>query len=194
MKNTVVVDLSIHVKINEKSQYNIYTEQQIKEAFDVFNEDRKGRAKIKHLHTLTSALGRVLSTKDLKELELKVVDNENPEYMKLESILQPLTDILMKDMWKSASKENLLRAFRQIDKHKSGFLNADGLQPIFVQNSDESEYEDLIKFLEFATDPKSYTVNYKLLIQDLIAPQSIDVSESRRSIREKLVDDRYRLG
>ncbi|KAG8178619.1 hypothetical protein JTE90_016281, partial [Oedothorax gibbosus] len=49
------------------------------------------------------------------------------------------------------------------------------------------------KNIEEATENTYNHIHYKEYCKDLVAPQAIDIGESRRRIREKLADERYRV-
>ncbi|GFY70866.1 dynein regulatory complex protein 8 [Trichonephila inaurata madagascariensis] len=176
----------------KSSSYEIFTEKQIAEAFEVFDEDRKGKAKLKHLGTIVRAVGRVPTLQDLEDLASKVEDEEYPGYFRLPKLLPYLTEILMKDNWKSSTEEGMIRAFRILDADRKGVLESAFLRKLFTEQGDNFSSEEIEKFLNTSSDPAG-NINYKELCADLVASQMFDIAESRRKIREKLVDDRYRM-
>ncbi|GBM91873.1 Dynein regulatory complex protein 8 [Araneus ventricosus] len=178
---------------SKKSSYQAFTENQIAEAFEVFDEDRKGKAKIKHLGTIIRAMGRVPSQYELEEMSSEIEDKEYPGYFRLEKLLPPLTKILMKDQWKPASKEEIIKAFRVLDSDRKGYLEAEQLRKLFLQHGDKFPEEAVQIFLDNATADPTGKINYKEYSEQLVVPPVFDIAENRREIREKLVDDRYRM-
>ncbi|XP_055931895.1 dynein regulatory complex protein 8-like [Argiope bruennichi] len=178
---------------SKKSSYEAFTEKQIAEAFEVFDEDRKGRAKLKHLGSIIRAMGRVPTQSELEDMGLEIEDQEYPGYFRLEKLLPPLTKILMKDEWKPASKEEIIKAFRVLDSDRKGYLEVEQLRKLFLQHGDKFPADAIEKFLGNAPKDSSGKINYKDFSELLVVPHVFDIAENRREIREKLVDDRYRM-
>ncbi|GFU02309.1 dynein regulatory complex protein 8 [Nephila pilipes] len=176
----------------KSNPYEVFTEKQIAEAFEVFDEDRKGKAKLKHLGTIVRAVGRVPNFHNLEDLASKIEDEEYPGYFRLPKLLLFLTEILMKDEWKSSTGEELIRAFKILDSDRKGILENDYFRKLLIEQGDNFPTNEIEKFLNTAVD-LSGNINYKELCTDLVAPKIFDIAESRRRIREKLVDDRYRM-
>ncbi|KAF8794055.1 Dynein regulatory complex protein 8 like protein [Argiope bruennichi] len=112
---------------SKKSSYEAFTEKQIAEAFEVFDEDRKGRAKLKHLGSIIRAMGRVPTQSELEDMGLEIEDQEYPGYFRLEKLLPPLTKILMKDESNTSSltKENTgyNAAFLTFNRNEEGNIS-----------------------------------------------------------------------
>ncbi|XP_035222380.1 dynein regulatory complex protein 8-like [Stegodyphus dumicola] len=175
-------------KSMKRSPYEVYTQKQVRAAFEVFDEDRKGRAKIKHLGTIVRALGRVPTSNELQELTGKVEDPETPGYMQKEKILPELIDYLMKDKWKSSSKEVLLQAFQVFDRDGKGFLEREYFRKLLLQYGDSFEEDSIDTFLDEATDPIIKKINYIEFCDKLVAPEVFDIVQRQRKLRKEIAN------
>ncbi|CAL1291853.1 unnamed protein product, partial [Larinioides sclopetarius] len=136
-------------------------------------------------------MGRAPTKSELEEMSSEIEDKEYPGYFRLEKLLPPLTKILMKDLWKPASKEEIIKAFRVLDNDRKGYLEVEQIRKLFLQHGDKFPEEAIQKFLDNAAVDSTGKINYKEHSEHLVVPPVFDIAEIRREIREKLVDDRY---
>ncbi|XP_054715013.1 dynein regulatory complex protein 8-like [Uloborus diversus] len=167
------------------SPFEQYNKEQIAAAFEIFDEDKKGKAKTKNLGTILAILGRVISNKDLEELIIKVEDNKTLGYMTLDKLQPVVLDILMKDKFKSSTREELVSAFRSIDRERRGYLDPDSLKNFLLEYGEPLD-DEIEHFFEFAIDQKSKRIHYKDICENLVAPHVFDIVENRSKLRKEL--------
>ncbi|XP_013400747.1 calmodulin-2/4 [Lingula anatina] len=111
--------------------------QNIREAFFVFDPDKKGIIPTKKLGDVMRNLGHQLRPEELGEL-IKIVDQDSNGTVDFDEFL-PLMAQKIKEKQEEEFYKNL---FRMLDKKKKGFITCDDLRYILKGLRDELDLSD----------------------------------------------------
>ncbi|GFT22224.1 dynein regulatory complex protein 8 [Nephila pilipes] len=173
----------------DASPYEINIQKQIIEAFRVFDENDAGRINIENLGIVVRALGRVPRKAEIKQFKAEVEDPDAKGFVKLEVLLPALTNILLQDKWKPASKEQLREAFEFFDVRRTGRLSPTFLSKLLTDHGDKLKEEEIESFLSTMVNPFRKKIEYDKFYEQLVVPESLDILENKRKIMSEIKDE-----
>ncbi|VEL16861.1 unnamed protein product [Protopolystoma xenopodis] len=126
---------ALHFELNEKQK------QELRESFDLFDEDGSGTIDIKEIKIALRALGFETSRDELRKLIVEY-DKDSTGIIDFNGFLSLMT----KKISEKDSKEDLLKAFRLFDEEGNGrisFKNLKRVANILCENLTDEELQPL---------------------------------------------------
>ncbi|XP_055947025.1 centrin-1-like [Argiope bruennichi] len=167
------------------SPYEINIQEQIIEAFRVFDEDESGQIEIKNVEIIARALGRVPRKAEIKQFIKQVRDPEAKGFVRLEVLLPALKEILLKDKWKPASKKQLLEAFEFFDFKHTGRLSPTFMRKL-LEHGDSLNEQEVKSFLSTVVNPFRDKIEYGKCCDKLVLPDIVDIIHNKKMILSEI--------
>lgn len=138
------------------------TQQQIREAFDLFDNDKADAIIQEEVGTVMRALGAFPTERELVLNILPEMQDDEPtgfvSYVKFE---KKMLQILASRECEPDSSDLLLQAFRTIDADGNGYINAELLEDLLTTRGTGFRPKEMEAFLAFTKDLESGNVFYE---------------------------------
>jgi calmodulin len=166
----------IHSCISIAHQWLVNTRKKIKEAFLLFDKEKKGTIDQLEVPTVMRYLGAYPTEKALvQDILPEMQDEEMTSYVTFEKLEAKLLAILKSREWEPDPEDVLLQAFRTLDRDGHGYIELDRLKELLTTQGSapfrEKEYET---FATFSKDFESDKVYY----EDYVAIMAQDMEEN----------------
>lgn len=138
------------------------TQSQIREAFDLFDNDKADAIIQEEVGTVMRALGAFPTERELVLNILPEMQDDEPtgfvSYVKFE---KKMLQILASRECEPDSSDLLLQAFRTIDADGNGYINAELLEDLLTTRGTGFRPKEMEAFLAFTKDAESGNVFYE---------------------------------
>ncbi|KAI5704048.1 hypothetical protein M8J75_001482 [Diaphorina citri] len=134
-------------------------EKKIADAFDIFDHAGNKTIDCREVGTVLRALGGCPTEADIQEI---IVTCENPEFGNI---------ALSRFLPIPASAEELLKAFRTLDKDNKSYLDKEYLTKLMIEEGEPFTPEEIDEMMSTAVDqdtgriPYEYYINHIMVIQ-----------------------------
>lgn len=128
--------------------------EELKEAFDLLDKDRKGTITAKDLGTLMRSLDHDVTDEDLEDM-INGVDNDGNGTLDFGEFCAIMTRT-MKD---TDTEEEIREAFNHFDKNKTGFISAHELRDVMKVLGDDLTEEEIAEMIAEADHDKDGKVS-----------------------------------
>lgn len=152
---------------------------QLRQAFDMFDNEGVGRIKANDVKVALYALGYDVNHKELSQL-LHEVGIKNDDPMDFNEFLE----VLMKKITSREARIESARAFRQIDEDEKGFISLEDLRAIADSLYMDLTDDELIEMIVFAhpSNPHAMTNNVDFDSKEsLVVPEDEFLQLMRRA-------------
>ncbi|GBN33627.1 Dynein regulatory complex protein 8 [Araneus ventricosus] len=180
---------NINNKTTGISPYEINIQEQIIEAFRVFDENESGQTEIKNVGIIARALGRVPRKAEIKQFIKQVEDPDAKGFVRLEVLLPALKEILLKDKWRPAPKEQLLQAFEFFDFKHTGRLSPTYMRRLLTEHGDKLNEAEVESFLSTVVNPFRDKIEYGKICEKLVVPEIVDIIHNKQKILSDVKHD-----
>ncbi|XP_075213776.1 dynein regulatory complex protein 8 [Lycorma delicatula] len=171
-------------------------EKRIVEAFEVFDHGGDKTVDVREVGTILRSLGCCPSEAEVQELIVRVEDQETSGSVHLAHFLPVVTQIITEYKLQPATPEELLAAFKTLDKDNKGYLERDFISKAMMEEGEPFTQEEVDEMMAVAINPETgnipyeyyinqIMVNVKPNIYSLIPPA--EVKEVKRKIGEGLL-------
>ncbi|XP_076176395.1 dynein regulatory complex protein 8 isoform X1 [Ptiloglossa arizonensis] len=142
-------------------------EKRLCEAFDVFDNAKKGEIDVRDLGTIIRALGCVITEAELQEIQVEVEDVQN-NCVPLQRFLEYMCKAINERKFKPAEPEDLLKSFQLLDPENRGYIMRDVLEKTMMEIGEPFSEEEMANMMAIACDPRTKRINYEHYINLLI--------------------------
>ncbi|XP_035229502.1 dynein regulatory complex protein 8-like [Stegodyphus dumicola] len=146
------------------------------------------RSFFRNIEIIVRALGRVPRKAEIRNFIKEVEERDSKGFVKLQTLLPALTDILLKDKWKPAPKERLLQAFQFFDIKESGCIDPDHMKMLLTEHGDKLDEKEAESFLTLAIDPFKEKIDYTKCYRKFAVPEVVDILEDKKKIMKEIQD------
>jgi calmodulin len=142
---------------------------ELKEAFDLFDEDRGGSISIEELSYVFRSIGYNPSIDELREM-LKDDDRDDEENgeKKMEIFFPEFLKLIIHKSKDDEFKRELIEAFKLLDKDGHGLINVTELKELMLQFGETLSPEELETLLREADDDNDGYIEYEILIDKIV--------------------------
>ncbi|XP_077285339.1 troponin C, isoallergen Bla g 6.0101-like isoform X2 [Arctopsyche grandis] len=134
--------------------------QLLKNAFDAFDQEKKGVISTDMIGTILEMLGHILDDDTLAEI-ISEVDQDGSGELEFPEFCQLAAKFLTEEEEdQEAMVKELREAFRMYDKEGNGYITTDVLREIFKELDDKITAEDLDMMIEEIDSDGSGTVDF----------------------------------
>lgn len=152
----------------------VETKKKIREAFQLFDKDRKGCVIQEEVSTIMRYLGAYPTERAMvKEILPDMMEDEPSAFVKYERFEPKMLEILAEGDWEPDSEEVLLQAFRVFDEEGKGFIEANRLREALITKGTPFREKEIDAFLSVAKDLETGHIYY----EDYVALLTADTAE-----------------
>ncbi|EGB02575.1 Calcium-binding protein [Aureococcus anophagefferens] len=152
----------------------VETKKKIREAFQLFDKDRKGCVIQEEVSTIMRYLGAYPTERAMvKEILPDMMEDEPSAFVKYERFEPKMLEILAEGDWEPDSEEVLLQAFRVFDEDGKGYIEANRLREALITKGTPFREKEIDAFLSVAKDLETGHIYY----EDYVALLTADTAE-----------------
>uniref|UniRef100_A0A7S1XRS0 EF-hand domain-containing protein n=1 Tax=Phaeomonas parva TaxID=124430 RepID=A0A7S1XRS0_9STRA len=141
----------------------------IREAFNLFDKERKGVVIVEEVGTIMRYIGAYPSERGLVSEILPAMQGDEPtSFVTYDKFEHEMLKVLFRKKWEPDSESMLLDAFRVIDADGKGFVSADELRELLVQEGTPFRAKEIEAFMNVAKDSEFNRVYYEDYIAMLL--------------------------
>ncbi|XP_003385793.1 PREDICTED: EF-hand calcium-binding domain-containing protein 2-like [Amphimedon queenslandica] len=134
--------------------------QRIEEAFDIFDHEQNKTVDVREVGTVIRSLGCYPTQSELNDM-IQEIEEEEPTGFILYDKFQPMmARVLIEGRYKPVSEEQLLKAFKVLDKDKKSYLTPEQLKEYMTTEGEAFQQEEIEEMLQASVDPEKKTINY----------------------------------
>merc|ERR1712012_860938 len=137
------------------------------EAFEVFDHENNKTVDVREVGTIVRSLGHCPSESQLQEVIGEMEDPEQMGYIHLDRFLPVMSRIILQQKFLPASHEDLLAAFKALDKENVGYIDKDKLTQLFMEEGEAFNQDEMNEMCNAALDPLTKSVHYKEFVHFL---------------------------
>lgn len=169
---------------DKRSQQVLSTEihQKVVEAFEVFDHENNKTVDVREIGTIVRSLGHCPSESQLQEIISDMEDAEQMGYIHIDRFLPVMSRskqyktnkelwqlfrIILQQKFLPASHEDLLAAFRTLDKDNVGHIDKEKLTQLFMEEGEAFNQDEMTELCNAALDPLTKSVHYKEFVHFL---------------------------
>merc|ERR1712217_97771 len=140
------------------------SEAKVKEAFEWYDQDRKGVIKVDKLGVVVRSLGYNPTSSELKSM-VSTGDAEGNGTIDFATFKE-----LMANKKKDEdSEDEIVKAFKSLDHDNSGFVNVKELRLVLTSTGEKLSAQEIQEMVDEADPQKTGKVNYKEFVKAQIA-------------------------
>lgn len=137
----------------------VETKKRIREAFQLFDKDRKGCVVQEEVATIMRSLGVYVTEKALVREILPQIAEET--YVKYEIFEPKMLEMIAEREWEPDTEETMLAAFRYFDPDKKGYVEAGRLREILISQGTPFREKEIDAFMSVARDDLTGRIYYE---------------------------------
>jgi Ca2+-binding EF-hand superfamily protein len=142
-------------------QWYVDTKRRIREAFQLFDKDRKGCVVQEEVATIMRYLGSYPTERAMVKEILPDMLGEEDHQVKYELFEPKMLEMLAEGTWEPDSEDALLNAFKAFDPEGKGYIEASKLREALITKGTPFREKEIAAFLEVAKDEESGHVFYE---------------------------------
>ncbi|KAJ1461567.1 hypothetical protein M885DRAFT_506581 [Pelagophyceae sp. CCMP2097] len=140
----------------------VETKKKIREAFQLFDKDRKGCVIQEEVSTIMRYLGAYPTERAMvKEILPDMMEDEPSAFVKYERFEPKMLEILAEGDWEPDSEEVLLQAFRVFDPEGRGYIEATKLREFLITKGTPFREKEIDAFMSVAKDMETGHIYYE---------------------------------
>ncbi|XP_026685394.1 dynein regulatory complex protein 8 [Diaphorina citri] len=149
-------------------------EKKIADAFDIFDHAGNKTIDCREVGTVLRALGGCPTEADIQEI---IVTCENPEFgnIALSRFLPIVSGMISENRFQPASAEELLKAFRTLDKDNKSYLDKEYLTKLMIEEGEPFTPEEIDEMMSTAVDQDTGRIPYEYYINHIMVIQFINL-------------------
>lgn len=140
----------------------VETKKKIREAFQLFDKDRKGCVIQEEIATIMRYLGAYPTERAMvKEILPDMMEDEPSAFIKYERFEPKMLEILAEGDWEPDSEDTLLQAFRVFDEDGKGYVEANRLREVLITKGTPFREKEIDAFMSVAKDFETGRIYYE---------------------------------
>ena len=138
------------------------TKKRIREAFQLFDKDRKGCVVQEEVATIMRYLGAYPTERAVvKEILPDMMGEEASAFVKYETFEPKMLELLAGGEFEPDSDETLLQCFRAFDEEGRGYVEATKLREALITKGTPFREKEIEAFMEVAKDDETGRIYYE---------------------------------
>ncbi|CAM9461904.1 unnamed protein product [Chrysoparadoxa australica] len=135
----------------------------IREAFELFDKERKGRVAQEEVSTIMRYLGAYPSERAIVKDILPELQEDNPssQYIDYERFEDKMLEILVSREWQPDQEEVLLQAFRALDHEGIGYIETSRMRELLMTKGTPFREKEIESFMTVAKDAETGHIYYE---------------------------------
>jgi calmodulin len=148
------------------------TKKKIREAFQLFDKDRKGCVIQEEVSTIMRYLGAYPTERAMvKEILPDMMEDEPTAFVTYERFEAKMLEILASGEWEPDSEDVLLQAFRVFDPEGNGYIEAHRMRDLLITKGTPFREKEIDNFMSVAKDLETGHIYYEDYVAHLTADQ-----------------------
>ena len=148
------------------------TKKKIREAFQLFDKDRKGCVIQEEVSTIMRYLGAYPTERAMvKEILPDMMEDEPTAFVTYERFEAKMLEILASGEWEADSEDVLLQAFRVFDPEGNGYIEAHRMRDLLITKGTPFREKEIDNFMSVAKDLETGHIYYEDYVAHLTADQ-----------------------
>ena len=150
------------------------TKKRIREAFQLFDKDRKGCVVQEEVATIMRYLGAYPTERAVvKEILPDMMGEEASAFVKYETFEPKMLELLAGGEFEPDSDETLLQCFRAFDEDGKGWVEATKLREALITKGTPFREKEIEAFMEVAKDEETGRIYYEDYVALLSAESNV---------------------
>lgn len=155
-------------QVSRDETWYVETKRKIREAFQLFDKDRKGCVIQEEVSTIMRYLGAYPTERAMvKEILPDMMEDEPSAFVKYERFEPKMLEILAEGEWEPDSEEVLLQAFRVFDEEGKGYIDAARFREALISKGTPFREKEIDAFMSVAKDPETGHIYYEDYVSSL---------------------------
>lgn len=136
--------------------------KKIKQAFELFDRDKKGVVIKEEIGSIMRYLGAYPTEEELvTDILPQIQDDEETQYVKYDRFEPYMLRVMVERNFEPDSEETILQAFRVLDPDNRGYIDEDTLVEMLTENEWTFRDKEIEDFLRVAKDPDTGYIHFE---------------------------------